>query len=116
MQLKRLVAPVAALMAATGCFASKGDIALLQDEIRTMRAMEARADSAQLARVDQALLMMRRTSDSLRARSVRFGAFQANMSGQLFELGKQLSTIQELAGMSSRRIMDLRAAWEERSQ
>jgi tol-pal system protein YbgF len=116
MQLKRLFAPVAALIAATGCFASKGDIALLQDEIRTMRAMEARADSAQLARVDQALLMMRRTSDSLRALSLRFGAFQATMSGELFELGKQLITIQELTGMSSRRIMDLRAAMEERSQ
>jgi tol-pal system protein YbgF len=116
MQLKQFLAPVAALIAATGCFASKSDVALLQDEIRTMRAMEARADSAQLARVDTALLMMRRTNDSLRALSQRFGAFQANMSGELFELGKQLITIQELTGMSSRRIMDLRAAMEERSQ
>ena len=116
MQLKQFVAPVAAVIAATGCFASKSDIALLQDEIRTMRATEARADSAQLARVDTALLMMRRTNDSLRALSQRFGAFQANMSGELFELGKQLITIQELTGMSSRRIMDLRAAMEERSQ
>lgn len=116
MQLRQLFAPVAALVAATGCFASKADIALLQDEIRTMRAMEARADSAQLVRVDEALLMMRRTNDSLRALSHRFGAFQANMSGEMFELGKQLITIQELTGMSSRRIMDLRAAMEERSQ
>lgn len=116
MQLKQFRAPVAVLIAATGCFASKGDIALLQDEIRTMRAMEARADSAQMVRVDEALVMMRRTSDSLRALSQRFGAFQANMSGEMFELGKQLITIQELTGMSSRRIMDLRAAMEERSQ
>jgi tol-pal system protein YbgF len=116
MQLKLFFAPVAALMAVTGCFASKADVAMLQDEIRTMRAMEARADSAQLARVDAALLMMRRTNDSLRALSQRLGAFQANLSGEIFELGKQLITIQELTGMSSRRIMDLRAAMEERSQ
>ena len=115
MRFRQFQAAVAAI-AATGCFASKGDIALLQDEIRTMRAMEARADSAQMARVDEALLMMRRTSDSLRSLSQRFGAFQANMSGEMFELGKQLITLQELAGMSTRRIMDLRAAMEERSQ
>ena len=116
MTFRQLLSLVAAGVAATGCFASKSDIALLQDEIRTMRAMEARADSAQMVRVDEALLMMRRTNDSLRVLSQRFGAFQANLSGELFELGKQLITLQELAGMSTRRIMDLRAAWEERSQ
>ena len=116
MKFRQLPSLVAAAVAATGCFASKSDIALLQDEIRTMRAVEARADSAQMVRVDQALTMMRRTNDSLRALSQRFGAFQANLSGELFELGKQLITLQELAGMSTRRIMDLRAAMEERSQ
>ena len=116
MPLRLYFAPVAALMAVTGCFASKADIALLQDEIRTMRAVEARADSARMARVDETLVMLRRTNDSLRALSLRFGAFQAHLNGELFELGKQLITIQELTGMSSRRIMDLRAAMEERSQ
>jgi tol-pal system protein YbgF len=109
------MAPVAAL-AVTGCLASKSDITLLQDEIRTMRAVQARADSAQLARADSALLYMRRTNDSVRVLAQRLGAFQANMSGELFEMGKQLITIQELAGMSSKRIMDLRASMEERSQ
>lgn len=116
MRFRQSLGLVAAVVAATGCFASKGDIALLQDEIRTMRAVEARADSAQMARVDEALRMMRRTNDSLRSLSQRFGAFQANLSGEMFELGKQLITLQELAGMSTRRIMDLRAAMEERSQ
>lgn len=115
MKVWQFLAPVAAI-AATGCFASKSDITLLQDEIRTMRAVQARADSAQLARADEALLLMRRTNDSLRLLTQRLNAFQANMSGELFEMGKQLITIQELAGMSSRRIMDLRAAMEERSQ
>ena len=115
MKVWQFLAPVAAL-AATGCFASKSDITLLQDEIRTMRAVQSRADSAQLARTDEALILMRRTNDSLRVLTQRVLAFQANMSGEMFEMGKQLITIQELAGMSSRRIMDLRAAMEERSQ
>lgn len=107
--------PVAAV-AATGCFASKSDITLLQDEIRTMRAVQSRADSAQRVRSDSMLLLMRRHTDSVRTLSQRFGAFQANVSGELFEMGKQLITIQELAGMSSKRIMDLRSSMEERAQ
>jgi tol-pal system protein YbgF len=46
----------------------------------------------------------------------RFGAFQATVGGELFEMGKQLITIQELAGMSSKRIMELRSTMEERAQ
>src|SRR5688572_19833538 len=101
------LAPVAAL-AAAGCLASKGDILLLQDEIRALRATQARADTVRRAQADEALVLMRRTNDSLRALGQRFGAFQANMGSELFEMGKQLITIQELAGMSSKRIMELR--------
>jgi tol-pal system protein YbgF len=115
MQGRLFLIPAAAL-AAAGCFASKSDIALLQDEIRTMRAVQSRADSAQRVRSDSVLFLMRRHTDSVRALSQRFGAFQANVSGELFEMGKQLITIQELAGMSSKRIMDLRSSMEERSQ
>jgi tol-pal system protein YbgF len=109
------LAPVAAF-AATGCFASKSDIVLLQDEIRSMRASQLRADSARKLQQDSAIMFSRRTIDSVRSLSQRFGAFQANVNGELFDIGKQLITLQELAGMSSRRITDLRAELENRSQ
>ncbi len=109
------LAPVVAL-AATGCLASKGDIVLLQDEIRALRAMQARTDTSQRTQADSALILISRTNDSLRALAQRFGAFQANVGGELFEMGKQLITIQELAGMSSKRIMELRSTMEERAQ
>jgi TolA-binding protein len=109
------LAPVAAL-AATGCFASKSDIVLLQDEIRSMRASQMRSDSARKLQQDSAIMLTRRTMDSVRSLSQRFGAFQANVNGELFDIGKQLITLQELAGMSSRRITDLRAELENRSQ
>jgi tol-pal system protein YbgF len=105
-----------AALAATGCLASKGDIVLLQDEIRALRAMQARTDSSERVQSDSALRLINRTSDSLRALAQRFGAFQANVGGELFEMGKQLITIQELAGMSSKRIMELRSTMEERAQ
>jgi tol-pal system protein YbgF len=109
------LAPVAAL-AVTGCMASKADIRLLQDEIRTLRAMQGRADTARKAQADSALLAIHRTNDSLRVLALRFASFQATIGGELFEMGKQLITIQELAGMSSKRIMELRSSMEERAQ
>ena len=111
----RGLAPVAAI-AATGCLASKSDIVLLQDEMRSMRAMQARSDTMRRAQTDSTLLLVQHTSDSLRALAQRFSAFQANVGGELFEMGKQLINIQELTGMSSKRIMDLRSAMEERAQ
>lgn len=109
------LAPVAAV-AVTGCFATRGDVALLRDEIRTLRAMQAREDTARRSQVDSVITLVARTNDSLRALAQRFGSFQANVGGELFEMGKQLITIQELAGMSSRRITELRSAFEERAQ
>lgn len=114
MRVLQYLAPVAAL-AATGCLASKSDVALLQDEIRTMRVTQSRADSARRAQVDEALRLLARNNDSLRILSQRFAAFQASVRGDLFEMGKQLITIQELSGLSSRRIMELRSTMEERA-
>ncbi len=111
----QVLAPVTVL-AVTGCLASKGDIVLLQDEIRTLRAMQARTDTSRRSQADSTLMISARTGDSLRALAQRFSAFQANVGGELFEMGKQLITIQELAGMSSKRIMELRSTMEERAQ
>jgi len=113
------LAPVAAL-AVTGCLASKADIVLLQDEIRALRAMQSRADTAQKKHADSALAAtlvgIGRAQDSLRTLSLRFSGFQATVGGELFEMGKQLITIAELAGMSTKRIMELRSTMEDRAQ
>jgi tol-pal system protein YbgF len=114
-----MMAPVAAL-AAAGCMASKSDIVLLRDEIRTLRSMQARNDSARRIQADSAriatLAALSRTQDSLRALAVRFAAFQANVNGEFYEIGKQLITVQELAGMSSKQIMGLRSTLEDKAQ
>ena len=111
--------PVAAL-AATGCMASKSDIRLLQDEVRTLRAMQARADSTRNAQTsrqtDSLIAVNKRTQDSLRVLAQRLGSFQATVAGELFEIGKQLITIQELAGMSTKQMMGLRSSLDERAQ
>jgi TolA-binding protein len=62
----RLIAGSLLALSATGCFATKGDIRLLQDEIRAARASAAQADSAR-----------RRTSDSLTAALANLATVQA---------------------------------------
>jgi TolA-binding protein len=62
----RLIAGSLLALGATGCLASKGDIKLLQEEIRATRASAAQADSAR-----------RRTSDSLTAALANLAAVQA---------------------------------------
>ena len=113
----KVLAPVAAF-AVTGCLASKADIVLLQDEIRTLRAMQARTDSSRRASADSLILLALRASsaDSLRALSQRFGAFQSMVNGELFEISRQLITVQERAGLSTKQLMDIRASIDERQQ
>ena len=105
------------LIAAVGCVASKGDIRLLQDEMRSLRTSLAYADTLQRLKTDSAMLLVARVNDSLRALSTRVNNFQGSVSGELFEIGRQLLTIQELTGQSQRRLQELRAEWEQtRSQ
>ena len=115
MQAWRGLLPVAVL-AVTGCMASKQDILMLQDEIRTLRAMQARSDTMRRAQVDSALIFAQRSQDSVRSLSQRFSAFQATVGGELFEIGKQLITIQELLGVSSKSMLQLWMSLEDRQQ
>ena len=97
----------------------RGDIRLLQDEMRALRGSVAAADTARRAQADSILATVGRANDSLRAVSVRVArlqAAQADATGTLYELGRQLITIQELTGQSQRRLQELRASLENRAQ
>lgn len=117
MRYRRLaaLAPVA-LVAAGGCFASKGDMRLLQDELRSLRSSVAQADTARRAQADTLLQVIGRANDSLRVLSARFNAFQGNTATELRSMGSQLITIQELTGQSQRRIQELRASMEAQAE
>jgi len=102
-----------------GCLASKGDVRLLQDEMRALRSSVAAADTARSAQADSLLRTVARANDSLRAlgaRVARLQGAQADATGTLYELGRQLITIQELTGQSQRRLQELRASLENRAQ
>jgi TolA-binding protein len=101
------------------CVATRGDVRLLQDEMRALRSSVTAADTARRAQADSILLTLARANDSLRAlsgRVARVQTVQADATGTLYELGRQLITIQELSGQSQRRLQELRASLENRAQ
>jgi tol-pal system protein YbgF len=114
MSLRRLM-PLAAVLLG-GCLASKGDVALLQGELRAIRDQQVQFDAGQRTRVEQLLTQLTRTTDSLRALSTRLARLQSESQNANYEMGRQLLAIQELTGQSQRRIQELRASLEERNQ
>jgi tol-pal system protein YbgF len=110
----RRCAPFMAL-ALAGCLASKSDVALLQNDLRTMRDASAQADAAQRAHIDQVLAQITRTNDSVRMLSARLAKLQGDVQNDHYEMNRQILQIQELSGQSQRRLQELRASLEERN-
>ena len=103
----------------TGCLASKGDIRLLQDELRVTRAQVAtgdsailRADAARQAQFAALGATLERVNDSLRVLTSRFAMFQANATGEFDAMGKQIVQVQALLGQTTRNMQEARAQLE----
>ena len=112
------IAPVV-LLATGACVATKGDIRLLQDEMRATRAMIARADSVALQReqvrraeAEIATAALTRTADSIKMLSQRLATFQATTSGQIDQIANDLIRTQALLGQSTRALQEMRAQYE----
>jgi tol-pal system protein YbgF len=111
----RHAAPLAALVV-SGCLASKSDVFLLQSQLTSMQSAAARADSAQRGQVDAVLAQVMQSNDSVRAVSSRLAKLQSSVATDHYEMGRQILQIQELSGQSQRRLQELRASLEARSQ
>jgi tol-pal system protein YbgF len=109
-------ATVVLALSTTACMASKGDIRVLQDELRSLRSSIAQTDTVRRAQADTAMMLIARANDSLRVLSTRFSAFQANVTGGMYDMNRQLLQIQELSGQSQRRLQELRASMESRAE
>ena len=117
MRAGRLASAAAVLaLSTTACMASKGDIRVLQDELRSLRSSIAQTDTTRRAQADTALMLIARANDSLRLLSTRFASFQANVTGGMYDMNRQLLQIQELSGQSQRRLQELRASMESRAE
>ena len=111
----RTFGPAAALLLG-GCLASKRDVFVLQSQLSTMQAAAARADTARSAQIAAVLGQIVQSNDSVRMLSARLARLQSTVGTDHYEMGRQILQIQELSGQSQRRLQELRASLEERSQ
>ena len=127
----RLIAGSLLALSATGCLATKGDIRLLQEELRATRASVARSDSAHrrtsdslaaavasLAAIQSSATrdLERRTSDDLKALTARVSANDIATKEQLKSLTVDLDQVREIARQNARGAALARAQMEQASR
>jgi len=110
------VANAALLFVAAGCVASKGDIRLLQDELRATRAQLAlgdtsilRADDARRNQINQLSIKLDRAIDSLRVVANRLATLSANANGSFEQIQQQVAQLQALVNQNTRNVQEARS-------
>ena len=114
--MRRAVVHVALLFVATGCVASKGDIRLLQDELRATRQQLAlgdtsilRADDARRNQIAQLSTKLDRTTDTLRAVANRLATLSANINGSFEQIQQQVTQMQAMLSQTTRNLQETRS-------
>ena len=114
---RRSLALVPVVILTTGaCFATRQDVRALHLDLQEAQAERLRADSAMAQQVTQVLTAVTLVNDSVEVLSTRLTSFQGDVRGELFEIARQLLTIQELTGQSQMRLQEVRAEIEQRLQ
>ena len=102
------------LLATGACFATREDVQALHADVQSLRADNARSDSARRAALDRVVTSMNVVRDSLGLLSARVFKMQGDVRGDLYNVGQQLLQIQQLTGQSQQRVQELRASLEAR--
>jgi tol-pal system protein YbgF len=107
---------VCAVIASTGCFASKTDFLKLQDDVALTRASDAAADSAQREQLASISRSLRALSDSLSALNRRVIAMRSTSETEVAALRQDISQLQDLSGQSEQRLREMRATIEAKTR
>jgi len=112
----RIAAVAALLSTASGCVASKGDIRLLQDELRATRQQLAlgdtsilRADDARRNQIAQLSNKLDRAIDSLGKVANRLATLSANASGSFEQIQQQVGQMQAMLSQTTRNLQETRS-------
>jgi tol-pal system protein YbgF len=100
----------------TACMASRSDLDQLRDELNTVRAESASADSLRAIQLVQVLRAVREMSDTLATLGTRINRVRAESEGTLREVRRGIVQMQDAAGQSEQRLQQMKAALEERSR
>ena len=110
----RLV-PLVALVATGGCFATRGDVRILQGDIAAMRAEVLKGQQEHKDALTQTQRLLAVASDSLARVSARTVGIQGDVRGEMRTIREQLLQVQTLLGQSQATIARLRAEMEARN-
>jgi len=110
----RLV-PLVALVATGGCFATRGDVRIVQSDILALRTEVVRQQEQHQETLTQTLRLLQVASDSLSRVSSRTVSIQGDVRGEMRAIREQLLQVQTLLGQSQATIGRLRAELEARN-
>jgi tol-pal system protein YbgF len=110
----RLV-PLVALAATGGCFATRGDMRILQGDITAMRTEVLKNQLEQREALAQTQRLLQVASDSLSRVSARTVGIQGDVRGEMRAVREQLLQVQTLLGQSQATIARLRSEIEARN-
>jgi len=105
--------PLVALMATGGCFATRGDVRIIQNDILALRAEVLRKQQEHMEALLQTQRLLQVASDSLSRVSARTVGIQGDVRGEFRAVREQLLQVQTLLGQSQATISRLRAELEE---
>lgn len=103
-----------ALLIGLAACATKGQVRLLEGELRGMRIETARRDSARAAALVAVIGLQQRILDSLSAGREALRMLDVRMQTDVTEIQRQLLQVQELTGQSQRRLSELNRQFDQR--
>jgi len=103
------------LLGLAGC-ATKGQVRLLEGELRAMRIETARRDSARAAALVAVIGLQQRIMDSLSAGREALRTLDVRIQDDITEVQRQLLQLQELTGQSQRRLSELKGQIDARAE
>lgn len=103
------------LLGLAGC-ATKGQVRLLEGELRAMRVETARRDSVRAAALAAVIVMNQRILDSLAVGRQALQALDLRIEGDITDIQRQLYQVQELTGQSQRRLSELKSQLDARAE
>ena len=107
--------PLAALIAAAGCFATRSDVRIVQSDVASLRTELLRRDTEQREALVQASRLIAVANDSLARISARTVSIQGDVRGELRLIKEQLLQVQALLGQSQANLNRFRAELETRN-
>lgn len=107
--------PLAALFAASGCFATRNDVRVVQSDLASFRTELLKANADQREALASALRTLAIASDSVKVMSNRLTSVQGDVRGGLRDVNEQLIQVQELLKQSAGRLEQLRKEQEVRA-